>query len=371
LNKNTRVHLLFALLFGLMQPQCLASDWKHTRPADHVELLKTDRSTRDDAEFHAFEKKVTDTFLAGDVERLQSIASSAWKSGAAMPNGQPKLRAFYYGINTSDRDLKSTDKTAWEHVFAIADRWQKAHPDSPFAGLAKTTLLIDYAWSIRGKGYSDTVSAEASEGFESTIREVKRRLEESKPVTGAVPEWYAQMADVYRYLSLDPNDLQSLTDEALQKFPGYYEIYTNAAKAFLPKWGGSDADFAKFAKHVEEAAPPGYGPMLYARIYYSASCCDYYDGAVFTKGGADWPMLKQGLEAMRQRYPDAFNVDMEAYFSCSAMDVGILPKLMGKIGNSPHPAIWKDSYLFRNCQDMAERMKHHPDGPRSEWYPPS
>lgn len=347
-----------------------ASEWTYpAKPEDHVEQLDNKRFAAETVLLSRFEEKNALLFKNGDPKALEAAARDADRPLAALPNGASTIIVFYRGVDQTVRTLKPEDKAEWDKAFGIADRWLAAYPGSPYAGLYRTRLLRERAWKIRGHDYSSKTSPEAMAEFEQIILQVKQDLESQKSMSGSVAEWYEQMADTYTESSASLEEMRALADEALTKFPAAFEIYNSVSRAFLPKWGGSDKDFAAFARHVNETAPSGYGPVLYARIYYNASCCDYFDGQVFAKGGADWSTLKQGLEEIRRRYPDSFNDDREAYFACSAMDVSVLPELMKKIGNSPDPGIWKYPKFFRSCQKIAESMRQHPDGRASAWYP--
>jgi hypothetical protein len=360
--------LVALLLIAPLPGRCVELEkWKQSKPSDHVELLTQKRTAAELALNESDERIVIRAFQAGDFKKLESIANSRWKSKATFANGNSKLAAFFLNIEYCDFDFAATDKAKWQRLLDLTERWQKAYPQSPFASLSRSKVLMDLAWKYRGPGYSDTVSDSAAAEFNSTLVQARHELEKSQATW--VPEWYNQMVLTELWLSQDRSRITALVEEALPRFPDYYDIYVSASMAFLGKWGGSDAEFADFARHVLKAAPPGYGPMLYVRIYYNASCCDYYDGAVFTKGGAKWPDLKQGLQDLLHRYPDNFNEDRAAYFACSAVDNEMLPGLMGKIGDAPDPAIWKDSGFFRNCQKMVQQMKAHPEGPRSAWFP--
>lgn len=361
--------MLVALLFAtpLASSGTPLETWRHSVPSDHVELFNQKRSAAELASIIALEGSVKNALRAGDFNRLESIAHSLWESKASLADGSPKLASFFLAIGGYDQAFAATDQAKWKRLFELTERWQKSYPQSPFASLSKSKVLIDLAWKYRGSGYSDTVSDAAAAKFDSTLLEAQEELDKSG--TTSVPQWYRQKISIETWRSQDRSRIIALVDEALPKFPDDFSIYEDASMAFLEKWGGSDAEFIEFTKHILKTAPQGYGPMLYARIYYNASCCDYYDGAVFTKGGANWPDLKQGLLDIVRRYPANSNEDRAAYFACSAVDNEMLPNLIAKIGNSPDPGIWKDSGFFRNCQKMAQQMKAHPEGPRSAWFP--
>jgi hypothetical protein len=358
---------LVALLF-LWTSDALAAKWRSSRPEDHVELLKTDRAERADKAYDALVAEVSRALLQGDVKRLEDLAISAAPSTEVLNNGLPKLAAFYIALSGEREGYRSAPPEQWDRMLAAADRWQRAFPRSPYAVLGKAALLVAHGWAARGFGYASTVTREGWTTFRESLGAAHKELETKRSLAGMSPEWYAEMVKVSVGLSLGRAQLAALTDEALQKHPEYYPIYIYAVNAFLPEWGGSTEQLVAYVEHIRAAAPRGLGPTLYAQIYYEASCCAYQDGLIFTEAGAQWYKLMQGLEDLRRRYPDPYNVDMEAYFACSAIDSLVLPGLMAEIGNSPHPSIWKDAHFFRACQEMSARMTRKPDDP-SEWVP--
>lgn len=93
------------------------------------------------------------------------------------------------------------------------------------------------------------------------------------------------------------------------------------------------------------------GMELYARIYWQFASF-YPDSNIFFDSYADWPKMKQGIKDLLKRYPDPWNINHFAYFSCKAADKEMTKQLISEI-ETPHDHVWPKEH-FEACQKFAE-----------------
>lgn len=96
------------------------------------------------------------------------------------------------------------------------------------------------AWSVRGHGYANTVSAEDMETFGRLMREASDFPQPVKDKAASDPEWYAAKL---RYAALGGasyEDVWSLLIEATARESGCTPTYYSAMEPFSLRWGGSD-----------------------------------------------------------------------------------------------------------------------------------
>ena len=90
-------------------------------------------------------------------------------------------------------------------------------------------------------------------------------------------------------------------------------------------WGGSYDAVEKFAAEQAQSAGPGAGDERYARIYWNVNradeCGGRHDCTIFATSQVSWPHMRQGFEAMMERYPKSlWNANNYAVFACLAQD---------------------------------------------------
>ncbi len=118
-----------------------------------------------------------------------------------------------------------------------------------------------------------------------------------------------------------------------------------------PKWHGSLIKFNSYVDSVVQDTKPVLGNQMYTRLHWSGSGSN-----LFRSGRTNWKKMKQGFEELMAKYPDSWNINNYAKFSCLAGDTIKLAELLKKIGGYPLTAAWfnnRDFYL--NCVEFSRR----------------
>ena len=93
------------------------------------------------------------------------------------------------------------------------------------------------------------------------------------------------------------------------------------------------------------------GNGIYARIYWYASQAEF-GHSLFTKSKARWSAMRLGINDVISKYPDQWNINNFALFSCLAKDKEMTKKLINMIKEQPIMKVWKDQDFFNYCKSL-------------------
>lgn len=159
------------------------------------------------------------------------------------------------------------------------------------------------------------------------------------------------MLTVAKAQSWSENEFYKLLDEALDKHPQFYEIYFRAIDYLQPKWHGSIQEIEEFANYALSKSNKYEDNGMYARIYWYVSQAEYGHD-LFTKSKVKWEKMKLGINDVIAKYPDQWNINNFAVFSCLANDKKMTRKLMSMIEGRPIISVWKDGRFFERCKEF-------------------
>jgi hypothetical protein len=78
-----------------------------------------------------------------------------------------------------------------------------------------------------------------------------------------------------------------------------------------------------------------------------------FENDLFGRSLVDWPQMKRGFDDVIARYPDAWNLNNFARFSCLARDRAKTRALLDRIGADIVPKAWQPEGLLRQCADWS------------------
>lgn len=299
----------------------------------------------------AIKNEVVNLVQKQDFKKLESIAKSYRDSKARTSSGHFKLAIFNYGIDSAFDDRRK-ELEYWISVERIAAKWVKLYPKSPTPHLAYAQVLINKAWSYRGRGYANTVKVQNVQPFQAYLEKARIYLEENKAIASTDPEWYATMISVTKGQSWSDAEFSKLVNEGLSRYPLYYNIYYQAVSFYGPKWGGNPEKIEKFAREAVQRTQSIEGFGMYARIYWVASQNDY-STRLFKETLVDWSSMKKGIDDVLRQYPDSWNYNNFAKFACLAGDRAKTKELIGYISEPPIAKAWGNVSYFQQCKDWA------------------
>ncbi|RTE86358.1 MULTISPECIES: hypothetical protein [Gammaproteobacteria] len=305
-------------------------------------LMASELATREQ-----ISNRVNALFHSGEYEQLSNLGNEFIDTEARTSSGLWKLRLFYvslYGI--SNRNIPDLDY--WNNLKSEMKEWTEMEPDSSVAHLAYVETLIAQAWMYR----RHTVRDEDRVLFDQNIEEARLYLLEHESMKSRDPHWFHRMIDVARAQSWEESRFNALIDEAFTQHPAYYPIYFSALRYLLPNWHGSAEKIENFANYAVEKSEESEGYGLYARIYWVAYS-DHYSFNLFSHSDISWEKMKSGIDDVLQDYPDQWNINYFALFSCLAGDREETLRLMNMIEGRPIIDAWRTGFNYSRCAEWS------------------
>lgn len=319
-----------------------------------VLLISSNASSTELEDRQVIDDKVKALFFSNNYSELDKLASSYLKDEERTSSGLWKLTLFYSGIG-SLANQEVTTESYWTDLETKSSNWIKSNPKSPASYLAYARILIQHAWMYRGTGWSYQVRREDWKPFEEYVEKARVVLESNKAIGSKDPEWYVLMIDIATAQNWDNKKFQILLDEATAKYPYFYQIYFNAVNYLTPKWHGSKEEIENFANKVVSLTSKKDKNGMYARIYWVASQ-DNYGSDLFTKSKVVWEKMSIAIDDVIKQYPDQWNINSFAYFSCLAGDAYKTSKLINMIEGKPILSAWHDIDFFTQCKTWSEGL---------------
>jgi len=297
-------------------------------------------------------------FVSGNYQALNRTGSEYLKNQSRTSSGLWKLTLFYSGL-TSIPNQKVTDPQYWSDLKSKLLQWSALDPNVSFPHILYAEILIHEAWMYRGSGWGYQVRAEDWKPFYEKIEEARAYLEKFNRFKTVDPHWYETMLTIARAQGWAIDEFYKLFDESLVNHAQFYEIYFRAINYLQPKWHGSVEEIEKFATYATKKSEKYEGQGMYARIYWYVSQAEY-GHRLFTASNARWEQMRVGINDVLQKYPDQWNINNFAAFSCLARDQNMTKRLISMIEGRPIISVWKDGNFYEHCKSWSASMDARP-----------
>ena len=290
-------------------------------------------------------------FFAEQFKELDRLSEKYRKNEERTSSGLWKLTIFYYGLNKA-LEGEAKDKDLWDSLLEKSNKWINTSPTSPAAYITKGIILNNYAWSIRGGTFAHKVPKEAWKPFKEMLKLAKLHMLSSKKIASSDPHWYEITARILTGLNNDNHYFLKHVNEGLDKYPKYYELYFAAITHLAPRWHGDKNQIESFANDAVSRTKTSEGMGMYARIYWYASQT-HYDEKLFLDSNVVWEKMREGIKDVIKDYPDSWNIQNFAFFSCLAKDKETTHMLFEKMTKPMIKKAWKRKEYYDRCKLFA------------------
>ncbi len=338
-------HLIFGLVLLLLSASASAQD----KPG----FVGADRALR-----NTIIGQVQNAWSDSDFDTLERIAEEFTGKRAKTFTGKWRLSVYIHALEPAFRinwpsayddtrcDCKipapahySKAEALWGAQGAKADAWIAKYPKSAHALVAKAAYLMRRGWFYRGGGYAQTVPPEAWPMFNGNIAKARTLLESTRAVSSASPLWYELMLKIANAQSWPASEHAALVKDFLANGQDYPDSYLAVFVSLQPKWGGSVEAMESFARYAAKRTSPEEGAGLYTRLYWNVY--PSFGNDLFTETRADWGTMRQGFQDIVSRYPDSWNLNAFAMFSCLAKDFKTAASVLKKVGEEVDQNFWR------------------------------
>jgi hypothetical protein len=295
-----------------------------------------------------FEKLVNKQY-----EELESDWSRFKDGKEKMSDGQPMIAAFYGGVSGCvflSCKSKSTDEL--EIRRSRLEDWKNRFPKSVAANISAAFYFVEYGWTIRGGDYAHKVSKDRFTVFRENVEIARIELEKLDFNAKSDVGWYFAMLEVAISQGWSQKDFDKLYYQAIEKNKEFLPFYFIKSAYMAPQWYGSVDQIKLFIDESVNRTKDTLGDELYARINWSS-----WSGNMFSNGQADWPRMNSAFKNLIKKYPDAWNVNNYAKFSCIAQDFNTFKELDKIINGRPISAAWfDDPKYYWNCKNVSSSI---------------
>lgn len=298
-------------------------------------------------------------FQEGRYEYLETLANLYGKEKHYSANGTEKAQLLYEGIGHAWNPPEGSAKDKKEYFDRMSKKslkWVSSSPSQPVAHLTYVLSLREYAWFIRGAGYSNTVKDKNRKVFRQYNQMALDYLIKHKDKLDSDIQWYVLMIKTGRDLSLKFSVISKLVEEAERKFDDPQQVHTSTVFYLLPKWRGDIKSLDNFIQQSASRTKVRTSDENYARLYAYA---EYYqfNHNLFHDTYVDWKRMKKGYEEITHKYPTEWNKNKFTYYACLAEDKPTTKLLLAEIGSMPALELWgsKAKETFNTCLEWATK----------------
>jgi hypothetical protein len=268
---------------------------------------------------------------------MREIASSKKR----FVNGDSPASAAYWAF----RRLMPAPRTNESHQGKIS-RWRDAVPASYFVPFAQSRLMYANAWNVRGSGFAGSVSKESWELFGIRMQEAEKILLDAPEALKDTPYWHHLLLAITQDSSQSSNSVDAVFEEAVKRWPTYFDFYELRLTRLVPKWGGSWEQVESFIDKWSTQLARSEGSSVYARLYVSVK----KQGVTPEQTRMDWAKMKRGFEDLVQRYPSRDFKNLYASYACFARDkVAFSAALRSLTPEELQPQEWLSGHSYEAC----------------------
>ncbi len=236
--------------------------------------------------------------------------------------------------------------TAFGHT---AD-WRRIVKHSAMADLVEAMLFSEWAWSARGTGAANSVSAQNLALYAYRTEMAVAALDELADHATNNPVWYTLSLDTGLDQSKDKEQLRAIFDQGLAKAPKYRPLYRHMLRILMPRWGGSYDEVDKFINQIYMQTAKERGFERYAELYSAYARMEGDDLDLFEDTPAFWSGMRTGYLGLIRRYPASDSVlNGFANFACRAGDKDTYNRLKGSVAQRLSATTWTAKYSVELC----------------------
>ncbi len=224
----------------------------------------------------------------------------------AMTDGFDNL-ITYGGLNLDD-------------VMGRLAEWRRAVPGSVEADLAEVTAFVTWAYTARGEGYADSVSAQGQFLFLHRIAIADAALHALEPRAKGCAAWYGTAIRVNLLGNGKEEERRAILDRAHILFPDDAGVDSEMLHSLMPRWGGS---FEKVAKFIFERArqEPAGTPQFerYTRLYLIYARQEGKQADIFKDAFANPDEIGLGIASISKHHPKSdYLVNIAGRLACQS-----------------------------------------------------
>ena len=167
----------------------------------------------------------------GNWQELDELVDSLAASGKRSADGGWELQSVTAGISSVFTHTSESDESMQKKLAA----YQRERPESAFAPILLAMQLHATAWRARGGGYSSSVTKEGWKLFRERNKQALKTILAARSRSDRLPAWYVEAIAISLDTNIEDELVTKLFEEGIDRFPGYYAIYSAYVRQFAPR----------------------------------------------------------------------------------------------------------------------------------------
>src|SRR2546423_2087006 len=291
-----------------------------------------------DKEYMSYREQVREKFLKKDFAWVDREAQKVRLSKERLPGGYWKLRAVYAALEEPALGDKASDGD-WDDLLQNLTSWSKQKPGSVTAKVALASAWKGYAWKARGKGYSDSVKDASWDVFHKRLDSARQALSEASSLDERCPYWFMTALWVGLGQGWERDALDKIFDAGVQLEPTFYYLHQTKATYLLPRWGGIEGEWEKFADETALRLGGNQGDVVFFAIYSQMLALDGM--TLMNSHQRAVPKLLAGYHSIEKLYgSSAHRLNEACFFSCFRKDGPTTPDSCSRVGDDFDETDW-------------------------------
>ncbi len=282
-------------------------------------------------------KELKGAFQRESFSELETALDCLLAPNYGFPSGEPGATAVY--------KLFVFDVTGQEDVsrrLQHAESWKKFNPTSNYPYFVIAANFYLQAWQERGSGSGPGLAERQQRLFKENLSRAEQMIMDmdtemrNMSITRALliqVSWDRVMSG---YGGI--NHPADVFNDAVSKWPYYYDLYRFMIYRMTPSWGGTWKKVDNFIKEYSDLIEED-GSSLYARLYDSA-IIGHHNNPEDTL--LSWPLMKKSLSDLVSIYPTDKHKILAASYACFYKEGELYRSYMSMLQPSslPHGDIW-------------------------------
>jgi rhomboid protease GluP len=255
-------------------------------------------------------------FMTRDFRELEEMLQQARRHPRDLLDGSSSYDAITGGLS----NLVTYGGLSLDDVMERVADWRRVVPSSVEADLAEVTALISWAYSARGNGFADSVSAQGQWIFLHRIAMADAALKALEPRAKNYVAWYSSAIDVNLLGNGKEEERRIIFDRAHARFPQDIGLDSAMLHSLMPRWGGS---FEKVARFIVEQSRQESADTAqfekYARLYWIYARLEDKQADIFKDAFARPDDISLGMASAVKRHPNSdYLVNVAGRLACQS-----------------------------------------------------
>lgn len=290
-------------------------------------------------------QRISFLYQTGQYALLERAMVDLTTSEKTFASGKSNASAAYWAFRRM-MPAPGTQPSEQERI----RRWKETIPNSYFAVFAEARYLYGNAWNVRGSGYAGSVSPESWELFAHRLKEAEKKLMNAPKPLKNTPLWDNLLFAIALDSREVENDPNTVFENAVKRWPRYFDFYEVMLTRLVPKWGGSWEIVETFIDKWSRERESTEGTSMYARLYISLLS----QGVTPNETSMNWGKMGKSFEDLIARYPDPRFKNLYASYACYARDRSSFNKAMDKLPKHQlMPDDWLSGHSYEACARWA------------------